>query len=324
METPKHVLSRRNKCHSLSNLAHPSFLFESTQCSQIFALSLSVETMITRSSSAAKKKGRNVSFTLPESRILGDVTAENVPSSNTAAEAVTSNTGVDQEEQAHLVRGSPSILVAIERHQEQPLGIYWESKEAKNLFRPIGSETVIQAIDNQIQLLVSAFHGNDNWKSITDPDADIHNEFYLVPGSVAELKEQAMALSIALDIAKRDKPTKTWAICCEEAVTLIFGQDGENNLLPSSTPPSSAKLQEWYREFREKRYFLSKKKRCDLRKEKRDETVRLKKELDAAKRENAVLLTKIEQGLSKVTNSKEAAELLAEIEQDMTKIKIED
>jgi hypothetical protein len=292
----------------------------------------------TRSSSTKKNQ------TVPDTQgVLEDVTAETVPSntatvdeivvpSNAADAAETNKTdtvtstnrvvleGDNEEDERVVEEGRHSILVAVEKHKEEPLMIYWDSKEAKNLFRPVGEETVLEAIENQIQLLVGAFNGN-NWKSIVDPTADLHKEFYLVPGSVADLKEQAMALSVALDLAKRDKPSKTWAVCCEEAVKLIYGND---NLIATPSPPSSAKLQEWYREFREHRFFLSKSKRKQLQKAKNDENMRLKKELSAAKKQNAALLSKIESGLGKVKSSKEAADLLAEIELDMTKIKIKD
>lgn len=293
--------------------------------------------MNSRSSSETKKQQDNTvkRMSLPEPKVLESIIADaissntvaptviNKNSSNNALENVASNAGVileGKEKDYRFVKGRSSILADVEKTKDEPLTIYWMSKEARNLFRPLPNETVREAIENQIQLLVGAFNGN-NWKSIVDPAADLHKEYYLVPGSVADLKEQAMALSVALDLAKRDKPAKTWATCCEEAVSLIYG---EENLIATDSPPPAWKLQEWYREFREHRFFLSKVRRKEILKEKRDETARLKRELAAAKQQNAVLFTKINQGLSRVATSKEAVDLLAEIEMDLSKIKIED
>ena len=263
--------------------------------------------MISRSSSG-KKIDMAVKFSLPEeSRVLNALTAETVHPKNGLALEHDSN-----EKEDELAKICPSILVAVDRHKEDPLKIYWDSKEAKNLFRPIGDETVQQAIETQIQLLVGAFNGS-NWKYIVDPETDVDKEFIHVP----DVKEKAMALSVALDLAKRDKPAKTWAQCCEEAVNLIYVDE---NIISSTMAPSSAKLQEWYREFRDKRYFLSKKNR----EKKRDEKANLKKELDEAMKQNAILLAKIEKVLPKVKSSMKAADLLAEIERDMADVKVED
>lgn len=280
--------------------------------------------MITRLSSK-KKKDSTVQFSLPEPniRVLQDANAptETVPSSitiTTEAVAVSSRENLQDilENQPRIVKGRPSILETVERHQQAPHLIYWESKEAKNLFRPIGNETVQQAIDAQIQLLVGAFNGN-NWKSIIDPDANVHKEYDMVPGAVAHVKEQAIALSVALDLARRDKPSKTWAVCCHEAVSLIYGND---NLISTPKPPTSALLQEWYREFRQGRFFLSKLKHREMK----NKVKTLKKELATAKKENAILLAKIENGLPQVKTNQEATNLLAEIEKDMSRITIQD
>lgn len=287
-------------------------------------------TMITRLSSKKKKDSPTVKFSLPEQpqpvreatatflQADADLPTETVPSNITVPTKALLLSPLQDifENQPRIVKGRPSIFETVERHQEAPRMIYWESKEAKNLFRPIGDETVRQAIDAQIHLLVGAFNG-DNWKSIIDPNANAQQDFFMVPGSIADLKEQAIALSVALDLARRDKPSKTWAACCQEAVTLIYGND---HLISTPKPPTSALLQEWYREFRQGRFFLSKIKR----REQKNKVKTLKKELDVAKKENAVLLAKIENELPNVKTNQEATNLLAEIEKDMSRIKIED
>lgn len=143
------------------------------------------------------------------------------------------------------------IKVTVERYKDDPLKIYWVSTEAKNLFLPKGNETVLEALDAQIGLLRGAASG-DNWKRVVDPEADFHQEFN-DPGSISRLKDKVMVLSVALDLAKSNKPISTWLQCCDDAVKLIYADAPSDVKLPKAKTVCA-----WYREFRENRFFPSK------------------------------------------------------------------
>lgn len=235
---------------------------------------LSYEAVSTLTPSTSEKEGSPVKFSPVKPRVLP-----------TTAKEVASNVAVSMHTQwtpAAKPEGTP-IKVTKERYKDDPLKIYWASTEAKKLFRPKGSETVLEAMDAQIDLLVGAVCG-DNWKRIVDPEADLDTEFN-DPGDVIRLKEKAMVLSVALDLARSNMPIKTWAQCCDDAVELTYAFSP-----PDTKLPKAQTVMAWYREFRANRFFLSKEK---LMKEKR------------------------------IAYDKKVASLLAEIQNRMSKVKIE-
>lgn len=204
----------------------------------------------TRTRSSSKKKESAVKFSPVESRVFHEVTP---------------------------------IKVTVECYKDDPLKIYWVSTEAKNLFHPKENETVLEAVDAQIDLLVGALIG-DNWKRVVDPQADFNQEFN-DPGSISRLKDKVMVLSVALDLAKSNKPIKTWLQCCDDAVKLTYAHPPPDIKLPKAQTVCA-----WYREFRENRFFPSKE--------------RIKRE--------------------QIARNKQIDSLLAEIENRMSKVKIED
>jgi hypothetical protein len=221
--------------------------------------------------STSKKNGPTVKFSPVKPTVLHNEAKE--VASKVAMSMRTQWTPAAQPE------GTP-IKVTIERYKDNPIKIYWASTEAKNLFRPKGNETVLGAMDAQIDLLVGALYG-DNWKRIVDPEADLDKEFS-DPGEVIRLKDKVMVLSVALDLAKSNMPIKTWAQCCDDAVKLTYA------LSPSDVKlPKAQKVMGWYREFRMNRFFPSNEK---LKKEKRI----------AYNKKVAALLAQIEKGMSKV------------------------
>jgi hypothetical protein len=227
-----------------------------------------------RTRSSSKKKGSPVKVSPVKPRTLYD-----------EAKEVASNAAVSKH--THWTpdakpRDTP-IKVTVERYKDDPLKIYWASTEAKKLFRPKGNETVLEAVDAQIDVLVGAVYG-DNWKRIVDPEADLDKEFN-DPGEVIRLKDKVMVLSVALDLAKSNRPIKTWAQCCDDAVKLTYAFSP-----PDVKLPKAHTVVAWYREFRENRLFPSKE--------------RLKKE-------------------KRIAYNKKAAALIAEIENGMSKVKIE-
>lgn len=138
-----------------------------------------------------------------------------------------------------------------EEDKSSSLLIYWESTEARKLFRAKSNETVLEAIDDQIKVLTEAYKSTDGWKSIvrvTLRDGEDMEEV-ISPVDILMLREKARFLSAALEQAKKNKPKFTWDECCKKAIDDIAEKE-KNTFFPTSRT-----LQAHYRKFRDDRKF---------------------------------------------------------------------
>ena len=128
-----------------------------------------------------------------------------------------------------------------------PFTSFWMSPEAIALFKPVDDESVLQAIDNQLELLEEANKSEfgyiglvENIKEINLKDASGYQ--------VLVIRQKCMFLSVALTLAKENMNQWTWKKCCEESV-IMLNKAGVKQAKHFQT------VTEWYRQFRVKRKF---------------------------------------------------------------------
>ena len=97
---------------------------------------------------------------------------------------------------------------------------FWVSPEAIILFKPVGAETVLEALDNQIQLLSEVNKSHYGYTELIDNIKDF-NMSHMNTYKIWKLCQKCTYLSLALALAKEHMNKWTWQKCCEEAVSLL-------------------------------------------------------------------------------------------------------
>jgi len=131
--------------------------------------------------------------------------------------------------------------------RDLPLVSFWVSPEAIILFKPFGDETVLEALDNQIQLLSEVNKSHHGYTELIDNI----NDFSMSNAStykIWHLCQKCTYLALALTLAKEHMNSWTWQKCCGEAVSLL-SKCGINQTSNART------VMEWYRQFKTKRKF---------------------------------------------------------------------
>jgi len=120
------------------------------------------------------------------------------------------------------------------------------SLEVIILFKPVGDETVLEALDNQIQLLSEVNKSHYGYTELID------NINYNISNAstyqIWKLSRKCTYLSLALTLAKQHMNKWTWQQCCEEAVLLL----SKCGIYQTS---NARTVMEWYRQFKIKRKF---------------------------------------------------------------------
>jgi hypothetical protein len=130
---------------------------------------------------------------------------------------------------------------------------YWDSTEAKNLFRPQeDEENALIRINNQLQLLYDANSSPDAYLEVIDKGnnrvGDDDDE-KLSEYQVWLVRQKILILTIGLVKAKGEKKMiQNWNTCCEEARL-------EANKYGFKAATCSRTIRNWYQEFRVKRKF---------------------------------------------------------------------
>jgi hypothetical protein len=119
--------------------------------------------------------------------------------------------------------------------------------EAIILFKPVGDEAVLEALDNQIQLLSEVNKSHYGYTKLIDNIKD-YNTSNASTYQIWKLSQKCTYLSLALTSAKEHSNKWTWQQCCEEAV-LLLSKCGINQTSNART------VMEWYRQFKIKRKF---------------------------------------------------------------------
>ena len=126
---------------------------------------------------------------------------------------------------------------------------YWDSPEAKKLFRPLASEsTVVAAIDNQINILRLVNKSANACIDIIAGSAEERNEDDITQHQKWVVQQKAQYLALSLHLAKEKMNAWTWEKCCEHAVNQLERQ-GITHATHYKT------VCKWYRSFRETRRF---------------------------------------------------------------------
>ena len=125
---------------------------------------------------------------------------------------------------------------------------YWESTEAKNLFRPLDDETVQKAIDNQIEALTEVHQQYNGYLDIIENIEEI-DETELSDYQIWSIRQKSQFLALSLTFAKEHMNNWTWEKCCQTAVEHMK-QAGINHAKNACT------IMEWYRNFCETRTFM--------------------------------------------------------------------
>ena len=141
----------------------------------------------------------------------------------------------------------PSLKATPQPSLVDDVGIYWHSPEARKLFAPTGQETVLEAIDNQINALKKANDTHLSYLDIIDvPAGETLDEDSLTSYQVWAIQQRCIVLCLALKIAKEKMNGLTWQKCCEEAID--YG-----SALGLKLTSKARTVMEWYRSFRVRR-----------------------------------------------------------------------
>ena len=124
---------------------------------------------------------------------------------------------------------------------------FWQSPEAFILFKPVENETVLEAVNNQIELLGEANKSDFGYTELIENIKDF-NLKDLSTYQIFCLRQKCTYLALALTLAKENMNKWTWKKCCEEAITLLK----KTGIKQTSNPQT---IMEWYRKFRVKRRF---------------------------------------------------------------------
>ena len=126
---------------------------------------------------------------------------------------------------------------------------YWDSPEAKKLFRPLDSEpTVVAAIDNQIKALQHVNKSANACVDIIAGNLEVLDEDDITQHQKWVIQQKAQYLGLSLQLAKDEMNAWTWEKCCEHAVRQLERQ-GVTHATHHET------VCKWYRSFRETRRF---------------------------------------------------------------------
>ena len=97
----------------------------------------------------------------------------------------------------------PSLKATPQPSLVDDVGIYWHSPEARKLFAPTEQETVLEAIDNQINALKKANDTHLSYLDIIDvPAGETLDEDSLTSYQVWAIQQHCIVLCLALKIAK--------------------------------------------------------------------------------------------------------------------------
>jgi hypothetical protein len=124
---------------------------------------------------------------------------------------------------------------------------FWMSPEAIILFKPVGDETVLKALDNQIQLLSEVNQSHYGYPESIDNIKD-YNMSHASTYQIWKLSQKCTYLSLALTLAKEHMNKWTWQQCCEEAVLLL----SKCGIIQTS---NARTFMEWYRQLKMKLKF---------------------------------------------------------------------
>ena len=105
------------------------------------------------------------------------------------------------------------------------LETYWDSPEAKLLFRPLASEsTALVAIDNQIKALRDVNKSSNAFLTIAR-NLDEVNEDDVTEHQKWVIQQKAQYLALALHLARENMNGWTWQKCCEKTIGEYKGKD---------------------------------------------------------------------------------------------------
>ncbi|KAI2497528.1 hypothetical protein MHU86_16982 [Fragilaria crotonensis] len=129
------------------------------------------------------------------------------------------------------------------------LETYWDSPEAKLLFRPLASEsTALDAIDNQIKALRDVNKSSNAFLTVAG-NLDELNEDDVTEHQKWVIQQKAQYLALALHLARENMNGWTWQKCCEKTI-------GELQRQGLTLATRHETVSKWYRSFRETRTFV--------------------------------------------------------------------
>jgi hypothetical protein len=122
--------------------------------------------------------------------------------------------------------------------------IFWQSTEAQAIFQPKEGETVLEAIQNQINTLHEALSSHLLITSIIEGNCE-----HMTENQTIAMRERCQIIALALSVAIDNLPVwKNWNRCCEVAV-------GIASKMGIVTSRNARVVRNWYQKFRVKRKF---------------------------------------------------------------------
>ena len=148
-----------------------------------------------------------------------------------------------------MIGRSQDNASSLASRQHPFLETYWDSPEAKLLFRPLASEsTALVAIGNQIKALRYVNKSSNAFLTVAG-NLDEVNEDDVTEHQKWVIQQKAQYLALALHLARENMNGWTWQTCCEKAIDELQRQG-----LTLATRHET--VSKWYRSFRETRTFV--------------------------------------------------------------------
>ncbi|KAI2493650.1 hypothetical protein MHU86_20903 [Fragilaria crotonensis] len=152
-------------------------------------------------------------------------------------------------EVATMIGSSEDTASSLASPRRPFLETYWDSPEAKLLFRPLASEsTALDAIDNQIKALRDVNKSSNAFLTVAG-NLDELNEDDVTEHQKWVIQQKAQYLALALHLARENMNGWTWQKCCEKTI-------GELQRQGLTLATRHETVSKWYRSFRETRTFV--------------------------------------------------------------------
>ena len=124
---------------------------------------------------------------------------------------------------------------------------FWNSPEAKCWFgRGEKDEIVEETVRQTIKRFKHAYMKYDGWKEIV---SDNDQKEVCTNHDIFLIRSKAMYLAISLQLALDHMPTKTWGVCCDEAVAHVqkFHQLLGSDEVTAMATKYGGTIQRWFR-----------------------------------------------------------------------------
>ena len=129
-----------------------------------------------------------------------------------------------------------------------PPDIYFDSTEAKNLFRPKPGETTRQSIVKQIEILAAVNRTDTSYLDVIATNGEV-DDLILTNYQKHAVRQKCQLLCMALNLANEKMNKWSWKQCCGGAI-----KAGKRMGVDATKNPET--LMRWYRHFRVSRCLI--------------------------------------------------------------------